>query len=99
MKVYLKINGNYKHCTFSLLTKLEKCHSSYDKPSVWGFQYKQWIYKAWYKKDWLHREIGPATIWKKGDFEYWLNDVCYYQDKQKWEQELLKLKEEEKSKL
>jgi hypothetical protein len=33
--------------------------------------------KAWYKNNKLHREDGPAVIFKSGTKEYWLNGKWY----------------------
>ena len=33
--------------------------------------------KAWYKNGKRHREDGPASEWKSGYKEWWLNDMRY----------------------
>ena len=91
MKVYLKIFKNYEFYWLYLQTKQVKHHSINDKPSRWCFKNKQWFCKVWYKNNKLHRETGPAFIRNDGYFDYYLDDKSYKQNKQEWEQELLKL--------
>lgn len=96
MKVYLTIDDHYEICWFYLKTKQTKFHSINDKPSVWEFKNKQWVYKAWCKNHKHHRETGPAAIWKRGDFCYYLNGYCFGNDKKHWERGLQKFKQKRK---
>lgn len=36
--------------------------------------------QKWYKNDYLHRENGPAVIWKSGDKEYRINGQLHRED-------------------
>jgi hypothetical protein len=47
--------------------------------------------KVWWVNGKRHREDGPAKIYSDGDVEYWLNDL-FYDSKDNWEKEVIKIK-------
>ena len=48
-------------------------------------------FNAWYKNGVRHREDGPAVEYADGAFSYYLNGI-YYNTKEEWEIDVVKLK-------
>lgn len=48
-------------------------------------------HKAWFINGVRHREDGPAVEYADGAFSYYLNGI-YYNSKEEWETEVVKLK-------